>query len=60
MDASNWPGCTDCNRYIGGFSMGVRSVDPDITLQVAYLTDNFYDAVIAVDLSSGYRQVVAR
>ncbi|CAN5824083.1 hypothetical protein BH23CHL8_BH23CHL8_24750 [soil metagenome] len=36
---AGWPGCTDCNRYIGGFSLGVRSVDPDITIQVAYLTD---------------------
>ena len=37
-----------------------RGIHVDASRQVAYLIDNLYDAVIAVDLLSGYRQVVAR
>jgi DNA-binding beta-propeller fold protein YncE len=37
-----------------------RGIHVDASRQVAYLTENLYDAVIAVDLLSGYRQVVAR
>jgi basic membrane protein A len=35
-----WPGCSDCARYIDGFQLGVRSVSPDATVTVAYLTDD--------------------
>ena len=37
-----------------------RTIDVDASRQIAYVTDNLYDAVIAVDLRSGYRQIVAR
>lgn len=47
-----WPGCLDCNRYMGGFVMGARSVDPDISVRVAYLTD-LDPAESAPDAESG-------
>jgi sugar lactone lactonase YvrE len=37
-----------------------RSIDVDESREIAYVTDSLYNAVIAVDLSSGYRQIVAR
>ena len=37
-----------------------HGIHVDASRQVAYVTDNLYDAVIAVDLLSGYRQVVSR
>ena len=37
-----------------------RGIHVDSARQIAYVTDNLYDAVIAIDLLSGYRQVVAR
>lgn len=37
-----------------------RSIDVDASREIAYVTDSLYNSVIAVDLSSGYRQVIAR
>lgn len=37
-----------------------RGVDVDPVRQVAYVTDDFYDGVIAVDLRTGCRQLVAK
>jgi len=37
-----------------------RMIAVDSSRQIAYVTENLYDAVIAIDLSSGYRQVIAR
>ena len=51
----------------GGFEVGSgprfgrpTKIDVDQSRQIAYVTDGAYDAVIAVDLASGYRQVVAK
>ncbi len=45
----------------GGVRFGQpRAIVVDEARQIAYVTDNGYDAVIAVDLASGYRQVVAK
>jgi hypothetical protein len=48
------------NQGNGPVAKQPRAIKVDVSRQVAYVTDNLYDAVIAVDLSSGYRQVVAR
>jgi hypothetical protein len=37
-----------------------RALDVDATHEIAFVTDGLYDAVIAVDLLSGFRQAIAR
>jgi DNA-binding beta-propeller fold protein YncE len=37
-----------------------RMIAVDSSRQIAYVTENLSDAIIAVDLTSGYRQVIAR
>jgi DNA-binding beta-propeller fold protein YncE len=45
----------------GGPSLELpRAVEVDPSRGIAYVTDDLYNAVIAVDLASGFRQVVAR
>lgn len=45
----------------GGLSFASpRALDVDTTHGIAFVTDGLYDAVIAVDLLSGFRQIVAR
>ena len=45
----------------GGLDLAVpRSIDFDPEWQIAYITDDAYDGVIAVDIASGYRQLVAK
>jgi basic membrane lipoprotein Med (substrate-binding protein (PBP1-ABC) superfamily) len=47
-----WPGCVDCNRYIGGFELGVRSVNPNADIVLAYLTDD-HPEVANLDTETG-------
>jgi len=35
--------CVECQRYIGGFINGARSVEPDVRIDIAYLADNEVD-----------------
>ncbi|MBT8444632.1 MAG: hypothetical protein KJO13_07790, partial [Gammaproteobacteria bacterium] len=45
----------------GGLTLAVpRRIDFDPALQIAYITDDAYDGVIAVDVASGYRQLIAK
>jgi basic membrane lipoprotein Med (substrate-binding protein (PBP1-ABC) superfamily) len=37
---SGTPDCTTCNRYIEGFTLGARSVQPEIEIRVAHLSDD--------------------
>lgn len=37
---SGTPGCVSCNRYIQGFTLGAQSVQPEIEIEVAYLSDD--------------------
>jgi basic membrane lipoprotein Med (substrate-binding protein (PBP1-ABC) superfamily) len=32
--------CTECNRYVQGFTLGAQSVKPEIDIELAYLTDD--------------------
>ena len=34
------PGCDECERAIEGFTLGARSVKPDIMIELAYLADD--------------------
>ena len=34
------PGCEECERYIEGFSLGARSVKPNVEIELGYLADD--------------------
>ena len=45
----------------GGIVLAVpRKIDLDTERQIAYITDDAYDGIIAVDVTSGYRQLIAK
>ena len=37
-----------------------HSIAVDAERQVAFITEDAYDAIIAIDLQSGYRQLIAK
>jgi basic membrane lipoprotein Med (substrate-binding protein (PBP1-ABC) superfamily) len=37
---SGYADCTECRRYVAGFLNGARSVDPEIDIEVAYLSSD--------------------
>lgn len=54
--------CDECNRYIQGFIQGARSIEPDITINQAFLADEdeaiaFGDAVSATAFAEAFIDV---
>ena len=37
---SGYEGCRECQRYVEGFINGARSVEPEIVIEIAYLSDD--------------------
>ena len=58
---SGFRDCEECNRYIGGFLEGARSVDPEIEVELAYLADDevsgFGDPVAAKTFTKAFIDV---
>ncbi len=58
---SGFRDCAECNRYIGGFLEGARSVDPEIEVELAYLADDevsgFSDPVAAKTFTKAFIDV---